>query len=166
MFYVNYSKGQFKIQQMAFMLIAVIIFFTLVALIYFVLQLRQVKNDSNDVASAQTLALVRTIKSSPEFAWTADSCHACIDLDKVMGLKDQKVYSSFWNTPFLKIRVLDGKTGDVECTKNTYPGCNTISLVNVSQSYRSQRAYAALCRLTSQGTVCSLGTISIGAKIT
>jgi cell division ATPase FtsA len=104
--------------------------------------------------------------SGPEFAWTADSCHACIDLDKVMGLKDQKVYSSFWNTPFLKIRVLDGKTGDVECTKNTYPGCNTISLVNVSQSYRSQRAYAALCRLTSQGTVCSLGTISIGAKIT
>lgn len=165
MHYVGYSKGQFKIQQMAFMLVAVIVLFVLVALVYFSIQLRNIKQGANDVASEQSLQMVRSLKSTSEFAWTADSCHACVDMDKVLALKDQRVYSGFWSTPFLKVRVLDGNTNDVECTRSNYPDCNTISLVNQSVSYRSDRAYAALCRLTEQGTVCALGTIAVGAKV-
>jgi len=165
MHYVGYSKGQFKIQQMAFMLVAVVVLFVLVALVYFSIQLRTIKEGANNVASEQSLQMVRTLKSTPEFAWTADSCHACVDLDKVLALKDQRVYNGFWNIPFLKVRLLDGNIKDVECTRSNYPDCNTISLVNQSTSYRSDRAYAALCRLTEEGTVCSLGTISVGAKV-
>ena len=166
MYYVSYSKGQFKIQQMAFMLVAVVVFFVLVALVYFNVQLRNVKQDANDVFSTQSLEMVRSIRSTPELAWTADSCHSCVDLDKVLVLKEQKVYSGFWGVPFLKFRILDGNTKDIECTRQNYPQCNTISLVNSSDSYRANRAFAALCRITSEGTICSLGTISVGAKTT
>ena len=43
------SRGQFKIQQMAFMLIALVVFFVLIGLLYFTLQINSVKNNANDV---------------------------------------------------------------------------------------------------------------------
>ena len=163
--FVNYSKGQFKIQQMAFMLIALIVFFVLIALLYFTVQLRSVKNNANDVFYSQAVEITNSLKSTPEFAWTADSCHSCVDFDKALALKEQRVYSGFWSTPFLKLRILDGNIKDVECTRQNYPECNTILIVNQSESYRAERAYVSLCRTTNEGAKCSIGAISVGAKV-
>ena len=159
------SRGQFKIQQMAFMLIALVVFFVLIGLLYFTLQINSVKNNANDVLYLESIARTHALKSTPEFAWTVASCHSCVDFDKALALKEQRMYAEFWQVPFLKLRILDGSTKDVECTRTNYPKCNTVSIVNTSESYRAERAYVALCRTTSEGPSCYLGTISVGAKV-
>ena len=94
--HVNYSKrGQIKIQQMAFVLVAIMIFFSFAALFYFSLSVSKLKGDAEDLREKEVKETVRRLAGSPEFSWTVYDCPTCIDLDKVMVLKDLESYNGF-----------------------------------------------------------------------
>ena len=145
-FYANYfRKGQMKIQEMAFVLIAIMIFFALVALFYFTIRMNELKGTAATLQEDAARAAVQTLASSPEFGWTATECSNCVDMDKLMAIKNLSEYKKFWGLDYLKIeRVYP--IGNGECTAGNYPTCASITLIPKSNFGTPPSAFVSLCR--------------------
>src|SRR3989344_1257549 len=81
------KKAQMKIQQMAFMIIAVMVFFGLVGLVIIAVVFSGYKDKATDLAQENAMLLVSKISNSPEFSCGyafGESKGSCIDSDKVM----------------------------------------------------------------------------------
>jgi len=162
-YFARCSRGQMKIQEMAFVLMAVMIFFAMVAMIYISITMNNLKQDAGDLRAQEAMGIVRKLSAAPEFAFTSFSkeCSSCIDLDKVLALKSRKDYQGFWNLDRLVIKkVYPAGTG--ECTSINYPNCETITLINKTSNYVSQNAYVSLCHWDSYGggyIKCEIGQI-------
>jgi hypothetical protein len=165
------KKAQMKIQQMSFMIIAVFLFFALVGMIVMTVKMNELKNSATTLREQNAKLLVTKLASSPEF-----SCGEvygtqktdCIDLDKVMVLKDSiGKYAEFWGVSSLEVRKIYPRTisNDIECTKTNYPNCNLIVLINKSDSYDKSN-FVALCRkeMYKNEVVnkCEMGKLIIG----
>src|SRR3989344_3960423 len=124
------KRGQFKIQQMAFVLVALIIFFGLVALFYFTIQIEQVKKSALNMKEEEAKELVKKISASPEFAFSSNKreCVNCIDIDKVLIIKSKEEYNNFWRLDLLEIEILSPKKTVGECTSGSFPNCNKITI--------------------------------------
>ena len=135
-----------KIQEMAFVLMAIMIFFAMVAMIYISITMNNLKQDAGQLREQEAAEVVRKLSAAPEFTLTSFSkeCSSCIDLDKVMALKDRKDYQGFWNLDRLVIKKIY-PAGVGECTSINYPNCETITLINKTSNYVSQNAYVSLC---------------------
>ena len=166
-----YSKGQIKIQEMAFVLVFIIIFFAIAGLFVFKFAFSNVSTNVEDQRAQAANELVRKIADSAEFALTLKSeivCSSCIDLDKVMQIKNRSAYlKQFWNLDYLKIETLyPNKTG--ECDESNYPDCRTITLIkNSNFTGLSSSAYVSLCRIDFKQdsyTKCELGRISASGR--
>lgn len=167
-YHVNYSRGQMKIQEMAFVLVALMIFFAMVALVYFSIKLAGLKEDALSLREEQAKELVLKLAGTPEFSWTAFDCGNCIDMDKAFLLKNRKTYKDFWSLDYLRIEtVYPPKNG--ECTESNYPDCNSITIVNKTSQYGSPSlAFVALCRQEFLGQSdyvrCEVGRIYASGK--
>lgn len=168
--HVNYfknQKGQMKIQEMAFVLVAILIFFGIIAIFFLKIGLSGLQGNVENQRTQEANEIVRKLAVTPEFSFTSKDCDNCVDLDKVMALKDRKAYSGFWGLDYLQIKILyPGKTG--ECTKGNYPDCQTITLIkNNNNTGIAKSAFVALCRQDfKQGgyVKCELGRISASGK--
>jgi hypothetical protein len=145
-FPASYSrKGQFKIQQMAFVLVAVFIFFSMVLLIFLSVRLEDIRGGAQDLRNDEAKEIVRKISATPEFAFTQEDCGSCIDLDKVMALKNRTSYKGFWNLDYLMVeRVYP--IGEGECSKFSYPSCRTLTIINSERIGTPSSAFVSLCR--------------------
>ncbi|MEK6824706.1 MAG: hypothetical protein AABY02_02520, partial [Nanoarchaeota archaeon] len=122
---VRSSKGQMKMQQMAMVLVAFVIFFVLVGVFVLSVKLSSVRESAGSARENEARALVHKLASTPEFSWTYEDCSACVDLDKLFLLKDQDAYRGFWGSYISMIKVQrlypnDG-TEYLECTSGNYP---------------------------------------------
>ncbi|MEK6859105.1 MAG: hypothetical protein AABX53_04310 [Nanoarchaeota archaeon] len=164
------KRGQLKIQQMAFVLLAFILLFGLVLMFYVSIRLSGLKGDVNTIRHEQAQELVRRLASSPEFSWTVEDCSSCIDMDKVFVLKNEsEIYRSLWGTHIQLLRVqtvYPASLEEVECTPATYPECTKITLVDTEEEYTTNDAFVALCRLEEQPLAkqCTLGKIIMGVN--
>ena len=100
-------KGQLKIQQMAFMLMAVTLFFILVGMFVLTIYLSNLRNSASVFEERNALLLVTKLANSPEFscgeAFKGKKTN-CIDADKVMMLKERiDKYSDFWDVKNIEI---------------------------------------------------------------
>ncbi|HVY01946.1 MAG TPA: hypothetical protein VHA12_04250 [Candidatus Nanoarchaeia archaeon] len=162
---VQYSKGQLKIQEMAFVLVAIFIFFGLAALFFFTVSLGNLKQSVTDLEGEQAKQLAFQLANTPEFSWSDDTCVNCIDSLKTLLLKDHKdIYLQYWNLDYLVIETTyPEKQG--ECTLQNYPNCRTITLANRTDYYGTPAtAYVSICRhekVSSGGSypVCEIGLI-------
>ena len=159
------KKGQFKIQQMAFVLVALMIFFVMVSLFYFSIRLGSLREDAGFLEEQEARELVKKLASTSEFSFSAGSgsCESCVDLDKVLMLKGKKSYDKFWGLDFLEIRkVYPSIQGKIECTRSNYPDCNILTIVESENFGSPSDAFVSLCRWESEkgGYVkCELGRI-------
>ncbi len=162
----NNKKAQMKIQEMAFVLMAIVIFFAMVALVYLSIRLSTLQQDVTAQREEATKELVRKLADIPEFSWAG--CSGCVDLDKVFALKDRASYRKLWDIDFLRVEKVYPNITSAECNKANYPECTSITLINNTQNYGSPiSAFVALCRFeASQGgyTKCELGKIYASAK--
>ncbi len=162
------SRGQIKIQEMAFVLVAIMVLFAIVALFFISFRTSGLRDDASLQREDEAKALVRKITDSPEFAWTVDQCYGCIDLDKVMALKEKKEYNGFWNIDRLYVKVFyPNKEG--ECNRINYPDCGEINIINNSKNVGIPvGAFVSLCRQEFYGeqrySKCELGKIYASAK--
>lgn len=163
---VGSSRGQMKIQQMAFVLIALVLFLVLAGLFVLTISSSSLRQKAELQREAQALEQVRKLATSPEFSFTSSGdCESCIDLDKVFALKERASYKGFWKLPLIKII----KTGEdlVECSELNYPNCGAITLANQTQNVVAPRgAFVALCRHTNKGYSCEMGKIIAGFETT
>ena len=100
----NFSKkAQLKIQQMAFVLVALMIFFGLIAVIYFSIWSSGIKKSAAQRQDEEALQIALSLASSPEFAFTSSSdCSSCVDFEKIISL-NKEVYKNLWNLDYLEI---------------------------------------------------------------
>jgi hypothetical protein len=164
---VKFSKGQVKIQQMAFVLVATIIFFALVGIFYISIRFASLKDDVGDIRREETLERVRRIAGTPEFIWSSgEDCAVCIDFDKALALKESKNYDGFWKEiPFLKIERVYPLYDDEECNAQNYPKCNSIKIED-GEDFEAHESFVALCRYDGKTRFnkCEIGKVIIGFK--
>ena len=152
---------------MAFVLVATMIFFAIVFLFYAVVRFSALESSVEDVRETEVLEIIRKMASTAEFSWTHEDCESCIDMDKALMLKNRTAYEGFWkNVPLLKLERVHPEYSEQECTKQTYPDCNTITLVEEKEdsNWVAHKAFVSLCRYEASEKYykCELGKIVMG----
>ena len=160
-------RAQMKIQEMAFVLVAIMIFFALVAIVYFSILSGNLKKDAVTLREDEAKELVRKMASSPEFTLN-DQCASCIDVDKVIALKDRNGYEGFWGLDYLAVEfIYPGREG--ECNRANYPNCKRITIVgNSVEIGKASEAFVSLCRFEPSQEIgyekCEMGRILVSGK--
>ena len=168
-FHVSYfdnKRAQLKIQQMAFVLVALIIFLAIVALFYFSISLSNLRKTAASLQDEEAKEIIRKLASTPEFVLTTFTCSNCIDLDKTFSLKERRSYDGFWNLGFLQIEKVYPEEKN-ECDKANYPNCRTITLIKNEEIGSPKRAFVTICYWTKEKggyTKCELGRIYASGK--
>lgn len=143
------KSAQFKIQQMAFILIAVILFFALVAIFILAFQLSSIKETATTLQEENAMLLVTKLADSPEFSCGnafGETRVNCVDFDKVMMLKQGiSKYKNFWGVSNIEIRKVYNYSNEKICTSTNYPTCNTIKLLESSSSGYDYSTFVSLC---------------------
>ncbi|MDD5023437.1 MAG: hypothetical protein PHU63_04675 [Candidatus ainarchaeum sp.] len=144
------KKAQLKIQQMAFMLIAVTIFFILAGMFVLVIARSNLQKEAEILREEDSEHLVEKIANVPEFicgeTFGSDRID-CIDADKVMVLKEKiEKYKDFWDIENIKIIRISSESTEL-CTMNNYPDCGIIQLFDNDAIGVSN--FASLCRKES-----------------
>ena len=146
------KKGQLKIQQMTFMLIAVTLFFILVGLFLLSISFSGIKESATELCEENALLLASKIANSPEFSCGESfgtTKTNCIDADKVIALiENSDEYKNFWGVSNIEIRKIYPEfSTEVLCKRENYPNCNVMRIFpeeEIEGVYVSN--YALLCR--------------------
>jgi len=144
-------KGQMKIQQTSFMLVAITVFFVLVGLFVLIFRYSGIKDSASLLEEDNARLLVTKLANSPEFSCGNAFGTAkvdCIDADKVMALKrNSGIYEGFWGVSNIEIRRIYPKSEEnIECTLDNYPDCNIITIKEGELTGYTVSNFVALCR--------------------
>jgi hypothetical protein len=169
----QYSKAQIKIQEMAFVLVALMIFGAIGGIFFINYRINQTKSVVEDQRQTRAIEMALKLCDMPELSWSSDNkeCSNCIDLDKALVLKEKTVsgaYKYFWNKDidWIKIELLYPKKSG-ECTSSNYPNCAEITILNRTKEHSYEGAFVALCRYNQEkgdNFECELGRILVSAK--
>jgi len=162
-------KGQVKIQQTAFMLIAITLFFVLVGLFAISFSFSGLERSATELKAENAYNTIKILTNTPEF-----SCEQafgrtktnCIDSDKIMVLKkNMDIYKDFWDVKNIEIRKIYPVEEEIICTQANYPECNIIRILSDEISGMGVSSFVSLCKKESlDGRVynkCELAEMSI-----
>jgi hypothetical protein len=148
-----------KIQQTAFLLIAVTLFFVLVGIFVLSFKMSDLKKSATLLEEKNAILLVSKLANSPEFscgnAFGINRIN-CIDADKAMMLqKHLTTYRRFWGVNNIEIRKIYPEIdGEVLCTLSplNYENCNIIRLwPRVDRgNYTAIDNFVSLCKKDSK----------------
>ena len=118
------KKAQFQIQQMAFMIVALLIFFTIAGIFVLNLSFKGLREGAQDLKTQKAISFLSTLPSMTEFIFE-DSCTNCIDKDKLRVFNFfSDEYNKFFPLDSLKVIKVYPKTelitpdGDIPCPSN------------------------------------------------
>lgn len=143
------KTAQMKIQQMAFMLIAVTLFFALVAIFVIAFKYSGLKQSASELEEENAMMLVTKLANSPEFSCGESFGNVkidCVDADKVLALKENPAYSDFWKVSNIEIRKIYPKTSERICETENYPNCSIIKIYSKEVSGFDASNFVSLCR--------------------
>jgi hypothetical protein len=152
--YIENLRGQLKIQQMIFMIVAVVFLFVLVGLFFLSISLNKIQKESTNIAEREAITLVSRLANSPEFscgnAYGSNKPN-CIDFDKVMVLKENIAkYSDFWGVAKIEIRKVYPNQGNMSCKEENYPNCGDLKILDKNVEILSYSStFVSLCRKES-----------------
>lgn len=147
------KRAQLKIQQMAFMLMAITLFFVMVGMFVLIFKFAGLKESATALEEKNAMLLVIKLANSPEFscgeAFGSNRIN-CVDADKVMMLKENiDKYSEFWGVAEIKIRKVYPNNEDI-CIPSNYEDCGIIEVfsknVNLLPSVSN---FVSLCKKDS-----------------
>lgn len=148
---VTRKKAQLKIQQMAFMLLAVTLFFVLVGIFVLTFKFAGLKDTATGLEEENAIKLVAKLANSPEFSCGESFGSTrinCIDADKAMALKENaEKYSKFWGVSNIEIRrIYPDTNSEIICDQSNYPNCNIIRIKQEDVSGFEVSNFVSLCR--------------------
>lgn len=166
------KKAQLKIQEMAFMIVAVVLFFVLAGLFIFSVFYMNMLKEANNLREWKTLSSAINLADSPEFS-CVDSKSNCIDTDKLITLLNKKIYTNLWQFSSLKIIRDSGfnKTEEkmIKCSSENYPNCDIFLIYDKKvKNERAITSYAALCRSEYEEGIyekCEIGKLIAGNEV-
>jgi len=146
----NSKKGQLKIQQMAFMLIAIFLLFILAGMFFLSINLYNVRKTAVNLEEQNSMLLVSKLANSPEFSCGnsfGTSRLNCIDFDKLIVLEDKKEeYAELWGVAKIEIRKIFPRD-DTICSYENYPDCGVIKIVDKKvNTLPASSNFVSLCR--------------------
>jgi hypothetical protein len=162
------KDGQFKIQQMSFMLLGTILFLILVGVFWLTLKSSTLNKDVSELKQQSAISLALTVSNSQEL-----TCgEACIDMDKAFVIKDTRIMEELWPIKSLQIRrIYPQVSGEtiINCDAGNYPDCNMIRMERKvssnSTTSGSASSYVKLCHMEKSGDYtykkCDFGEIII-----
>ena len=158
--------GQFKIQQMSFMLVAVVLFFILVALFWISVQYSGLKKQATETGKEQAVLIAGFVSNSQEFSCSREQGSYCIDTDKIMVLNSSY---NLWPVSYIKIKKI-GYEKETACNLKTYPNCTDFNFYESRMNSTSTASsFIALCRHERiygyPKEICELGKIIIGYEV-
>jgi len=144
------GKAQIKIQQMAFMLLAVTLFIALVVVFLVVIRFSGLKESAMILEERNSMLMVNKIANSPEFA-CEDSFGKnkvnCVDGDKLMMLlQNNEKYMGFWGDSSIEVIKIFPKSKAGLCTLDNYPNCNIIRVNSENSEGFDTSNFVTLCR--------------------
>ncbi|RMG81510.1 MAG: hypothetical protein D6707_04725 [Bacteroidetes bacterium] len=153
------SNGQMKIQQMAFMLLAVTLLFALIGMAFIAIKSQNLKKSFSESKEREARLLVLGLANTPEFSCGGairNRISGCVDADKVMALSQSdkiEKYKGFWGLSKIEIVKMypriDGKT--VCDLSSNYPNCDIIKVLDEGNSGFSFSNFVSLCRKEKKG---------------
>ncbi|MFA5484991.1 MAG: hypothetical protein WC260_01960 [Candidatus Pacearchaeota archaeon] len=143
------KKAQYKIMQMAFMIVAVFIFFLMVGIFFFNFQIQKVKELAQISNEQKIVGLISSIANSPEFHCSSSSS-LCVDFDKTKILGQEKYYSlynEFWPVSSIELRIIDSNFNDiVSCKNKNLNNCNYYEIYTKNKTdIIKYSSYITLC---------------------
>ncbi len=143
------KRSQMKIQQTAFMLMAITLFFVLVGLFVLSFKFSNLKESAVDLKEKNAMLLVTKLANSPEFSCEqafGSEKGSCIDADKLMMLKENiEEYENFWGVENIEVRKIYPAQKE-ECSLINYPECGIIKLWKKEVSGYDMSNFVSLCR--------------------
>jgi len=170
------QRGQMKIQQMAFMLITVFIFFALIGLFIISFKMTGLREQATNLQEKNTMLLLTKLAESPEFSCGESFRNTktnCVDLDKIMALKNNiNIYQNFWGVNTIEIRKIYPEIEEeILCNAQSYPNCNIIEVYSKEGAEEGigLSNFVSLCRKNEENGIsydkCELGRIIVGYEI-
>ncbi len=160
-------KSQLKTQEMAFMLMAVVIFFIIAGLFFIVIKYRELYRTAGLFEKEKALSTVAKLAETAEF-----SCNKplCVDTDKLIVMQNRPAYNGFWPIASLSVVKIFPKQEEVECTKENYPNCSFFKVYDKQIENKEEvSTFVSLCRKEKQGDYwyekCELGKLIAGFEI-
>jgi len=167
------KKAQMKIQQMAFMLIAVTFLFIFVGIFFLSMRLSSLRKTASNLEEKNAMLLVSKLANSPEFSCGnsfGTSRTNCIDFDKLISLQGRKEeYSDFWGVAEIEVRKIYPSEGNVQCDASSYPNCDIVEILdrNVNTQPASSN-FVSLCRKEFDGVKiydkCELALLMVSSE--
>ena len=166
------KKAQMKVQQMAFMLIAVTIFLVMAGMFILMIRFSSLQDTAGLLEEKNALLLVSKIADSPEFSCGnafGSPRSNCIDTDKAMALTGRlRDYSGFWGVSGIEIRRIYPKGVETgrECSLDNYPDCEKITILDSGEGTGVSN-FVSLCRKEQGDFIydkCELGKIVVTYK--
>jgi len=165
--------AQLKIQEMAFMLLAVFLFFAMVGLFALAIVYTNIGDSATQIAEDRTLSSLVSLADSPELSCVAARSN-CIDGDKLVSLVGTTSYQNFW--PYSSLKVIRftgfGKAEDdlVECNFASYPNCDVFVVYDKNvDNERAISTFVALCRKELENSYtydkCEIAKIVAGTQL-
>jgi hypothetical protein len=155
------NKAQLKIQEMAFVLVGVIVLIALVMLFFVAFQSKEMNKNAVYYREARALTLVEVVASLPELRCSSSlgstSESVCLDYDKVSVFNSsrelQESYGVLWENSFVsRIEI-----------EEVYPKGKvyTIYSKQTNENTKNYATYAALCLDTNSGSLCKIAKVRI-----
>lgn len=150
--------GQWKIQQMAFMVLAVFIFFVLVGLFFLTWSSRDVRNSYEELEKEQAISSLKVITDMAEF--NCDSRESlCVDKDKLRIMRGNRSlnYAEFFEVESIEFYVLGNSS-------------ERFLIYDSGQSEQKKYStYVSICEKDSLGGYvydnCDIGKVLVGVKL-
>ena len=118
---------------MAFMLVALMVFFAMVAIVYFTIVFARVQDTADDLREEEAKELARQMAATPElmFSRQASPFSASIDFDKARLLAQHESFKEkYWNLEYLMIEKIYPEPTHNLCTMDTYPDCRELVIID------------------------------------
>jgi hypothetical protein len=166
------KRAQMKIQQMAFVLIAITLFFALAGLFLVSFAFSGMRESKTKLGEQGALTLVSRLANSPEFSCGNSFDNAgisCVDGDKMMVLRsNSEKYSGFWGDEISNIEIIKIFPRDnILCNSGNYPNCGIISLFENREGFYKEN-FVSLCRKASLGgesyDKCEIAKLRVGYR--
>ena len=162
------KRGQMKIQQMAFMILAVFFLFILVGLFFLAFELKDVHRDAAQLEKEQAITSLGVIADMPEL--NCDSRERlCLDKDKlkIMSGNFGKNYDSFWPVASVRVyQIYPAFDEQIECPAVR---CNYYEIFKSDQKdVREYSTYVSICEKVDEGyryDKCDIGKLLVGMRI-
>lgn len=152
------KKAQMKIQEMAFVLVAVIFLGALLLLFFARFQTGQMEKISTELRTLRTVTMLRVIASMPELSCRQEAL--CIDADKLNAFNRsaslQSRYSAFWRGSNIARITIEEVYPKSTAVKNY-----TVYRKTTQENTVTYSTFIPLCSESKQESSCKIAKIKV-----